>query len=325
MKSRSLLLRTLASAAFVMMSAVALAQQFPERPIHWIVPYPPGGSTDILTRLVAQKMQETFGQAVVVENRGGASGMIGVEAAAKAAPDGYTMLMSASGPHAINPSLFAKINYDPVKDFSPITLVAKLPMLLLVHPSVPATTVPELVALIKSKKISAFASIGNGTPSHLAMEMFKQMARLDMTHIPYKGSGPALLALIGGQEAPMMFDSVLSSIGHVKTGKLRAIAVSTAERLPALPDVPTVAESGLSGFDAYTWTGAFLPAGVPPDRLAKLSAEVIRILSLPEVREKIAAQGAIPGGNSTKEFTAFTEAEVAKWSKVIKAGNVRAE
>lgn len=325
MKTRSLLLRALYSAALLAIATATLAQ-FPEKTIHWIVPYPPGGSTDILTRLVAQKMQENWGQSVVVENRGGASGMIGVEAAARAAPDGYTVLMSASGPHAINPSLFPKITYDPVKNFSPLTLVAKLPMLLLVHPSVPANSVKELIALMKAQKINGnFASIGPGTPSHLAMEMFKEMAGLEVTHVPYKGSGPALLALLGGQEAPVMFDSVLSSIGHVKSGKLKALAVSTAERLPALPDVPTVAESGLPGFDAYTWTGAFVPAGLPADRLAKLSKEVIRIVNLPEVREKIAAQGAIPGGTSSAEFAAFAESEVVKWRKVIRSANVRVD
>jgi tripartite-type tricarboxylate transporter receptor subunit TctC len=315
--------RTFAGAALLLFAGAAAADTYPDKSIRWIVPYPPGGSTDILTRLVGQKMQEAWGQPVVIENRGGASGIIGVEAAAKAAPDGYTLLMTASGPHAINPSLFKTLPYDPMKSFDQITLVAKLPMLLLAHPSLPASNVKELIAWLKSQQGKAtYASIGNGTPSHLAMEMFRDMAGLQMNHVPYKGSGPALTALLGGQEAPIMFDSVLSSSGHVKAGKLKAIAVSTAERLPSMPDIPTVSESGLPGFDASTWTAAVVPAGVPKERLEKITKEVIRILNLPDVREKIAGQGAIPGGNSPKEFTEFAAAEALKWGKVIKSANV---
>jgi len=317
-------LRAVAYALALLASGGAQAQAYPERAIRWVVPYPPGGSTDILTRIIGQKMNESWGQPVVVENRGGASGIIGVEAAAKAAPHGYTLLMTASGPHAINPSLFPKVPYDPLKSFSSITLVAKLPMLLLVHPGIPANNVREFVAWAKAQQGKAvFASIGSGTPSHLAMELFKQMAGVELTHVPYKGSGPALTALIGGQEAPVMFDSVLSSLPHVKSGKLKAIAVSTAERLPALPDVPTVAEGGLAGFDAYTWTAAVAPAGVPADRMDKIVNEIVRILKLPDVREKIAGQGAIPVGNSPQEFTAFTQSEIEKWGKVIRSANVK--
>ncbi|MFO1198592.1 MAG: tripartite tricarboxylate transporter substrate binding protein [Burkholderiaceae bacterium] len=324
MKNGFRVLRAVAYALALLASGGAQAQAYPERAIRWVVPYPPGGSTDILTRIIGQKMNESWGQPVVVENRGGASGIIGVEAAAKAAPDGYTLLMTASGPHAINPSLFPKVPYDPLKSFSSITLVAKLPMLLLVHPGIPANNVREFVAWAKAQQGKAvFASIGSGTPSHLAMELFKQMAGVELTHVPYKGSGPALTALIGGQEAPVMFDSVLSSLPHVKSGKLKAIAVSTAERLPALPDVPTVAEGGLAGFDAYTWTAAVAPAGVPADRMDKIVNEIVRILKLPDVREKIAGQGAIPVGNSPQEFTAFTQSEIEKWGKVIRSANVK--
>ncbi|MBK8323017.1 MAG: tripartite tricarboxylate transporter substrate binding protein [Betaproteobacteria bacterium] len=318
--------KALAGAALLVIAGNAVADTYPNKAVRWIVPYPPGGSTDILTRLVAQKMQEAWGQPVVIENRGGASGIIGVEAAAKSPPDGYTLLMTANGPHAINPTLFESLPYDPLKSFDQITLVAKLPMLLLAHPSVPASNVKELIAWIKSQPgATSYASIGNGTPSHLAMEMFKQMADLQLTHIPYKGSGPALAAALGGQETLIMFDSVLSSSGHVKAGKLKAIAVSTAERLPTMPEVPTVSESGLAGFDAYTWTAAVAPAGVPKDRLDKISKEMVRILNLPDVREKIAGQGAIPGGNSPKELTEFVGVEIAKWGKVVKAAKVRAQ
>ncbi|MBL0141818.1 MAG: tripartite tricarboxylate transporter substrate binding protein [Betaproteobacteria bacterium] len=318
--------RALTCVVFSVAAGSALADNYPDRAIRWIVPYPPGGSTDILTRLVAQKMQESWGQTTVVENKGGASGIIGVEAAAKSAPDGYTLLMTASGPHAINPSLFKSLPYDPIKSFDQITLAAKLPMLLLAHPSVPASNVKELIAWLKSPESKGtYASIGNGTPSHLAMEMFMEQAGLKLTHVPYKGSGPALMSLMGGQEAPIMFDSVLSSLGHVKSGKLKAIAVSTAERLPTLPDLPSISESGLPGFDAYTWTAVVAPAGLPKDRLDKISREMIRILNLPDVREKIESQGAIPGGNTPKEFTEFVASEVVKWGKVIRSAHVVAQ
>ena len=326
MRFTSRILQLIAASALLVLALPAGADAFPDKPIRWIVPYPPGGSTDILTRIIGQKMSESFGQSVIIENRGGASGIIGVEAAAKAAPDGYTLLMTASGPHAINPSLFPKLPYDPVRNFAPITLVAKLPMLLLVHPSLPANNLRELIAHIKSRpEPFAFASIGSGTPSHLALELFREMAGVQLTHVPYKGSGPALTALLGGQEAMVLFDSVLSSMSHVKSSRLKAIAVSTAERLPALPDVPTVAESGLPGFDAYTWTAAVAPAGVSADRLAKISAEMMRILQLSDVREKITGQGAIPVGNSPTEFGAFAQAEIEKWGKLIRSANIRAE
>ncbi len=312
-------------AALLMLAGAAHAQ-YPERTIRWIVPYPPGGSTDILARIVAQKMQEDWGQPVVVENKGGASGIIGVQAAQTSPADGYTLLMTASGPHAINPSLFKKLPYDPIKDFDPLTLTAKLPMLLLAHPSVPANNVKELIAWLKKQdKAANFASIGIGTPSHLAMEMFSQMAGLKMTHVPYKGSGPALVGLISGNEASILFDSVLSSLPHVKSGALKAIAVSTAERLPAVPNLPTVSESGLPGFDAYTWTAAVAPAHMPQDRREKIEKKLSQILSLPDVREKIAAQGAIPGGSSSQEFAKFVQSEIEKWRAVIKAADINVE
>ena len=326
MCSNSGKLLALVGAVLLTFAGLASAAEYPERTIRWIVPYPPGGSTDILARIVAHKMQEDWGQPVVVENKGGASGIVGVEAAATSAPDGYTLLMTASGPHAINPSLFKNLPYDPVKSFEPITLVAKLPMLLLANPSVPANNVKELIAWLKDQHEKAmFASIGIGTPSHLAMEMFGQMAGVYMTHVPYKGSGPALVALLGGHEAPIMFDSVLSSLPHVKSGRLKVLAVSTAERIPALPNVPTVSESGLPGFDAYTWTAAVVPAGMPKDRSDKIWKELEHILNLPEVREQIAAQGAIPGGSTPKEFGGFIQSEIKKWRVVIQSANVHVE
>jgi len=303
-----------------------LGDTYPTKAIRYVVPYPPGGSTDILTRIVGQKLTESWGQQVVVDNRGGASGIIGAELVAKSAPDGYTLLMTASGPHAINPSLYRKLPYDSLKDFAPVTLVAKLPMLLLAHPSVPVDSAKDLLALLKSRRGSfVYASIGNGTPSHLAMELLKSMAGVEVVHIPYKGSGPALVALVGGQEASVMFDSVLSSYPHVKSGKLKALAVSTEQRLPALPSLPTVAESALPGYEAYTWTATVAPAGVPPSTVQKLSREIARIVQMPDVREKLEGQGAVPVGNTPEQFSAFAKAEIAKWGKVIRDANVHVD
>lgn len=326
MRTRSANIGVAALTALLMLAGVVWASSYPDRTIRWIVPYPPGGSTDILARIVAQRMQDDWGQAVIVENKGGASGITGVGAAAKSTADGYTLLMTASGPQAINSSLFKDVPYDPIKDFDPITLVAKLPMLLLANPAVPANNVKELIAWLKAQHGNAmFASIGIGTPSHLAMELFAQQAGIKMTHVPYKGSGPALLALIGGHEAPIMFDSVLSSLPHVQSGELKVIAVSTKERLEALPDVPTVSEAGLAGFDAYTWTAAMAPASMPKDRLAKLEQELLHILSLPDVRMKITAQGAVPGGGGSQELAEFLRSEIEKWGTVVRSAGVKVE
>jgi len=308
-------------------ASVVLAQDYPNKPIRLVVPYPPGGSTDIVARIIGQKLTESWGQPVIVDNRAGASGIIGTELVAKAPPDGYTVEFIGAGPYVINPSLFAKLPYDSLKDFTPITLVTRLPLLLLTHPSLKVNSVKDLIAVMKSRREGLpYASIGIGTPSHLAMELFKSMAGVEkLVHVPYSGSGTAHTALLGGQGALVMFDSVLSSFQHVKSGKEKAIAVSAAQRLASLPDVPTVAESGLPGFEADTWNGLVAPAGLPQEIAAKLSREFIKILGMPDVQAKLTTQGAIPGGNSPQEFAAFVKAEIAKWGKVIRDANVKAD
>ena len=310
------------------MTSMVFAQEYPTKPIRFVVPYPPGGSSDIMARIIGQKFTESWGQPVIVDNRAGASAIIGTDIVAKAPADGYTILWAGSGPFSINSSLFEKLQYDPIKDFTHIIWVVKLPMLLLTHPSLKVNNVKELIAVMKSKREGLpYASIGVGSPSHLAMELFKSMAGVEkLVHVPYSGSGTAHTALLGGQSALVMFDSVLSSMAHVKSGREKAIALSTADmRLSALPDVPTVAESGVPGFDASTWGGVAAPAGVPQPIVKKLNAEIAKIIKMPDVQAKLAAQGAIPVGGAPQEFTNFIKSETAKWGKIIRDNNVKVD
>ena len=299
--------------------------QYPIKPIKIVVPYPPGGSTDVVARLIGQKLQENWKQPVVVENRAGASGMIGADFVAKSAPDGYTLLLAASGPQAVNISLFPKIPYDPVKDFVPITLVVTLPLLMVAPASLPANNAREFIAWARANKDKAnYCSIGPGTPSHLAGELFKSMTGADVAHIPYKGSGPALIDTMGGV-CSVLFDSALSSGPHVRSGKLKVLATGSKSRLNSWPDVPTLAESGLPGYDAYSWGALLAPAGTPKDIVVKLQAEVSRILALPEIKQKLEAQGANAEGGSSEQLATLIQAEIVKWSKVIKDGNIKAD
>jgi len=298
---------------------------YPDKPIHIIVPYPPGGTTDLLTRLIGQKLSESLKQPVVVDNRGGGAAMIGSELAAKSAPDGYTLLSTGAGPHVINVSLFAKIPYDPVRDFAPITMMSVNPLLMVVPASSPHNTAQEFIAWAKENKDKAnYCSIGLGSPSHLAAELFKSSAGVQMTHIPYVGSGPALTATIGGV-CSVLFDSVLSAGPHVRSGKLKVLATGNKQRLASWPQVPTLAESGLSNFEAFTWGALLAPAGTPPEIVARLQSEVAHIMALPEVKQKIEDMGALPGGGSSADLDTFTRAEIRKWAKVIKDGNIRPE
>jgi tripartite-type tricarboxylate transporter receptor subunit TctC len=317
-------LRLALGIAWLTLSAGAAAQ-YPEKPIRMIVPYPPGGSTDIVARLIGQKLSGSLRQPVVIENRGGASGMIGVEAGARSPADGYTLLMTASGPHTINVSLFPKISYDPVKDFTPIALTAVYPLIMVVPQNSPSGNVKDFIAWAKANPDKAnYCSIGPGTPSHLAGALFASMAGVAMTHIPYKGSGPALIDTIAGTCA-VLFDSALSSGPHVKAGKLKALGVGTGERLPSWPDLPTIAESGMPGFEAYTWTALVVPAGTPKDIVAKLQAQTASVVGSSEFREKMASQGAIAGNMTPEQFSAFAEGEIRKWGKVIRDGNIKAD
>ncbi|MBS0341431.1 MAG: tripartite tricarboxylate transporter substrate binding protein [Proteobacteria bacterium] len=321
------LLRHLATTLLVCCLPLAAAQaasDFPNKAIRIVVPFPPGGATDAAARLVAQKMGEHWGQPVVVDNRPGAGGNVGSDIVAKSPADGYTMVMGVTGSHAINTSLYSKMPYDPLVDFVAISQVAVVPNVLVVHPSVPANNLAELVALAKKEpgKLD-YASLGNGTAAHLGMEMLKAAAGIDVTHVPYKGSAPAVSDLIAGQ-VQMMVDGLPSSLPHVKAGKLRAIALTSLHRAPALPDLPTIAET-YPGFYADAWSGLFAPKGTPQPVVDKLSAEVQRILKLPDVREKLAALGAEPVGSTQAEFTAHVRREIDKWAKVVKASGAKVD
>jgi tripartite-type tricarboxylate transporter receptor subunit TctC len=305
--------------------SAAHAEVYPSKPIRMIVAYPPGGGTDIVGRVVAQKLGEALGQAVVVENRGGASGNIGTEIAARAAPDGYTILMGNVAPNAINVSLFKNLPYDPVADFAPITLVASTPNILVVHPNTPARAVKEVIALAKANPGTLnFASAGVGSSSHLAGELFRILAGADIVHVPYKGAGPAMVDVLSGQ-VQLYFATMPAAMPHVKSGKLAAVAVTSAKRSPALPDAPTIAESGVPGYEASTWYGLLAPARTPAAAVARLHQATVKILADAALRGKLADQGFEPVGDSPEEFGAYIKSEIAKWGNVIRDAGIRPE
>ena len=319
------MLRWALGALFACIATVASAQSYPNRAIRLVVPFPAAGTTDILARAAAQKLTEAFGQSVVVDNRPGAGGNIGSDLVAKSAPDGYTLLMGTVGTHAINPSLYSKMPYDHVKDFVPVVLVAGVPNVLVVHPALPVNSVADLIKLAKDKPGQInFASSGSGTSIHLSGELFKTMAGVDITHIPYKGSSPALTDLIGGQ-VQIMFDNLPSALPQIKAGKLRAIAVTSLKRAPVLPDVPTISESGLPGFEASSWFGVLAPAGTPAPIVARINAEVNKWLQSAEAREKLLSQGAEAAGGSPEQFANHIRAESEKWAKVVKASGAKVD
>ena len=305
-------------------AATASAQSFPTKPIKIIGPFPAGGTVDFFARVISTKLSDALGQSVLVENRAGAGGNIAAEAVAKAAPDGYTLLMG-SEIIAINTSLYSKIGYDPVKDLAPITLVGTVPNILIVHPGLPVNSVNDLIALAKKTpgKIS-FASTGQGTSTHLSSELFKLMANVDMLHVPYKGGPPAIADLISGQ-VNMMFINMPTGITHVRSGKAKIIAVSSIKRVSQLPDVPTVDQAGVKGFETSAWSGLYAPAGTPADIINRLNVEVVKILKQPSVREQLMAQGAEPVGDTPEEFSRFTLAEISKWAKIIKISGAKVD
>jgi tripartite-type tricarboxylate transporter receptor subunit TctC len=306
-------------------TGTASSQSWPTRPIKYIVPFAPGGTTDILARTISEKLSIALGQPVVVENKPGAGGGVGADFTAKAAPDGYTIMGGTISTHAINASLYANLPYDPVKDFVAITLIARVPNLLVINPEVPAKTVAELIALLKANPNKyTFASSGNGTSQHLSGELFKSMAGVQMQHIPYKGSPPALQDVVGGQ-VTMTFDNITTALPLAKSGKLRALAVTTAKRSAVAPDVPTLAESGLVGFEVGSWQGVFAPAGTPPDIVKRLNTEIVKIINLPEVRDKLLALGAEPVGDTSEQFGAYVKTEVVKWSDVVKKSGAKVD
>src|SRR5688500_15041216 len=309
---------------FVALTGAAAAQDYPSRPVRMVAPFAPGGATDVLTRIVSQKLYDRWGQTVIVDNRVGASGNIGAEFVAKsAAPDGYTLLM-AGAPHAINMSLFRNLRYDLAKDLAPVSAVATFPSLIALHPSLPARSVKDLIALARSRPGQLnFGSAGNGSPNHLSMELFKTMAKVDMTHIPYKGgSGQMVTDLLAGQ-VQLASMGLPPSMPYVKAGKLRAIAVTSTKRSPLLPDVPTVAEAGLPGFDVSSWYGVFAPLGLSRELLTRLNGDIVAILGTPDMKERLASLGAEPAPMTPDEFGRFVQDEIAKWSKVVKESGAK--
>ncbi len=310
--------------AGLVLAPCALAAAWPEKPIRMIVAVPPGGPADTLARFVSPKLSEAMGQIIVIDNRAGANGNIAYEMTAKAVPDGYTITAVAAG-IAINPSLYRDVRFDPLKDFAPITLGISVPNILVVHPALPANSISELIAYAKARPGRlVFASAGNGTSGHLALEQFRLMSKADFIHVPYKGGGPALTELLGGQ-AQALFSIALTATPQVKAGRVRALAITSAKRSALAPELPTVAEAGFPGFEAIGWFGWVAPARMPNEIVTRFNREIVRILNLPEIHERLLGLGADPVANSPQAFGAFIKSEHDKWAKVIKQAGIRAE
>ena len=317
------LLTTLAGALLAV--AAAHAQDYPSKPIRIVVPFPPGGPTDLAARIIADTMSRSFGQTTVVENVAGAGGVLGTERVAKSAPDGYTVLMGSSGALSVAPSLYPKLGFDPVKDLAPVSLVLRIPGYLVVNPSVPVASVKELIEYVKGKPGQlSYASAGNGTSLHTNMELFKTMAGLQILHVPYRGSAPSAAAVVGG-EVQMAMDMGPVVLPHVRTGRLKVLAVTTDVRARALPDVPTMAEAALPGFSAFAWFGMMVPAGVPRDVVPKLHAQVVKAMEPADVRKRMEDLGAEVVAGTPEEFGAFQRSEVVKWAKVVKDAAIKVD
>ena len=304
----------------------ALAQAYPSRPINFVVPYAPGGATDLLGRAVAQKLGEALGQSVIVVNRGGAGGNVGAESVAKATPDGYNLLVGTIGTHAINSSIYASMPFDPVKDFAPVSLMLTNQLVLLVNPAIPARNVAELVAHSKTRGARLFfGSAGTGSSHHLAGELLKARSGLEMTHVPYKGSGPALIDLVSGT-IQVMFSDIAGALPHIRTGRIIPLAVGGTRRSALMSDLPTIAEAaGLPGFDVSAWMGVFAPAGTPPAVVAQLNGALQKLLAAPDIRERFAGLGAEPLASTPEEFSAHIRSEMTKWSQLVKAAGIKGE
>ena len=313
----------LCTIALVLVSEAVVAQTFPSKPIRLVAPFSAGGALDLIARAIGQKVSDSVGRPVVVENRAGASGAIGSELVARSAPDGYTLLLGATTTHGINPALNPKLAYDAVKDFTPISLVATIPHVLVVHPSIPAKTLPEFVKLARSRPGMAFGSAGHGSPHHLALEMLKGMAQLDLVHVAYKGSAPAMVDLMSGQTQIMSVEFTAAA-QYIKEGRMRPIAIATPQRVAGI-DLPTVAEAGYPGFEVTAWYAVFGPAGMPAPVLSRLHAEVVKAVGDPEVRDRFRSLGATPVGSTPAELAAHVKAELSRWTRVIKAGKITLE
>ena len=317
-------LRALVVAIAIGFTCGASAQSFPAKPVRLIVPFPPGGGTDVVSRMLGQKLTEMWGQQLIIDNRPGASMMIGHELGTKAPPDGYTLVMSSNN-HTINPSVYKTIPYDTVKDFAPVTLVGTSPLVLVVHPSLPVRTTKELIALAKSKKGElTYASSGSGGPLHMAGELFKLRAGIDMTHVPYKGSGPAETDLVGGH-VQVLFAGPVSASGHIKAGKMKPLAVTSLKRSRTFPNLPTVSEEALPGYEAGIWWGLLAPAATPREVINKLNADFVKVLQMPDTQQKLLSQGGEPVGSTPEQFQKMIVTEIAQWAKVVKAANIKAD
>ena len=324
LSSLAALLVLLLSSGLVLGAQGKADNRYPDRPVRLLVPYPPGGTADLMSRVMAQKLSETWRTTIVVDNRGGASGNIATELVARAEPDGYTLLLCNAPVLAINPALYKSVAYDPVKDFAPIIGIADVPLFLLVHPAVPVKTFDEFIPYVKSRKGVNYASGSVGSTTHLSMELFKTMAKVELTHIPYKGSGPALAAIAGG-EVPIMFELMPSAMPFVKSDRLRALAVTSAKRSPLMPLLPTVAEKGLPGYEVASWFGLCAPAKVPRAIVQKISDDATGILNTSEMQERLASLGAQPMQMPAEKFAPFVKSEIGKWSKVVRDSNARVE
>jgi tripartite-type tricarboxylate transporter receptor subunit TctC len=313
--------------ALLLCSVVVTAtaqESYPSRPVRFILPFPPGGGTDILGRLIAERLAASLGQPVVTENRGGAGGNVGAEAAARSSPDGYTIVLCAPS-LAISPSLYSKLNYDPVKDFAPVSLVATVPNVMITHPSVPAQTLQEFIAHARARPGAMnFGSGGNGTSNHLAGELFNIVTGAKLVHIPYKGVNLAMQDVLSGQ-IHLVVIGIPAAAPHIRAGRLRALAVITPQRMAALPDVPTVAEAGLKNFEVTTWYGVLAPAGTPPPVIARLNGELVKIMHAPDVKERLGATGTDPRTSTPEEFAAYLKQEIAKWGEVVRKANLKAD
>jgi tripartite-type tricarboxylate transporter receptor subunit TctC len=308
--------------AFLLIPGMAAAQAYPSKAVRLVVPFAAGGSTDIMGRLVAQKLSEVWGQQVIVDNRPGGSTTIGTDIVAKSAPDGHTLLVTPA-PFTIVPSLLKKLPYDPAKDFTPITLINTTPLVVIVHPGVPVKNIKELIALAKARPgVLNFGSSGSGGSNHLAGELFNAMANVKITHVPYKGNGPAMIDLLGGH-IDMAYNGLTSAMQHIKSGKLRALGVTSLKRSAALPEMPTVDEQGVKGFQAIAWNGLTGPAGIPKAAVDRVAGDVARLMKSPELVEFLKREGSDPVGSSTAEYTAFLSSEIAKWKKVIERAGIK--
>jgi tripartite-type tricarboxylate transporter receptor subunit TctC len=320
---RALASAAIAGAMLALAATPAAAQTYPSAPMRIVVPFPPGGGTDILARSLAQKLNEAWSVSVIVDNRGGANGTIGAAVVAKAPPDGHTLLLVPSG-FAVNPSIYKTLPFDAVKDFAPVSQLASSPLVLVVHPSFPPKSVKELVAFLKARPNDInYGSSGNGSPPHLATELFKLLTGTSMTHIPYKGAGPAAVDVIAGQ-IPIYFMNALQAVPHIKAGRVRALAVTSGARFPGLANIPTIAEAGVPGYAYTNWYGMLAPAGTPRASIGKLHAEIARILNLPEIKERLSAEGALVVASTPDDFAAFLKQEMTQFGRVVKASGMTA-